>query len=58
MSCISTGAPKITLKDIERDIVYKEYPYEDGGNVILGPDVFASGDGDIITWRNVQYFRL
>lgn len=33
------------------------YPYRDGDTVVLGPEVFASGDGTVICWRGENYYR-
>jgi hypothetical protein len=33
------------------------YPYQDGDITVLGPEVFASTDGDAISWRGENYTR-
>jgi hypothetical protein len=35
-----------------------KYPYETLHLIILGPDTFASKDGDWIWWRGVDYARV
>jgi len=34
-----------------------EYPYQDGDITVLGPEVFASQDGAVISWKGVSYVR-
>ena len=33
------------------------YPFQDGDFTVLGPEVFASADGDVISWRGETYTR-
>lgn len=33
------------------------YPYSDGSRAVLGPDVYASADGNTITWQGAIYRR-
>lgn len=33
------------------------YPYQDGDVTVLGPEVFASTDGEAISWRGTNYTR-
>ncbi len=33
------------------------YPYQDGDVIILGPEVFASTDGEAISWKGANYSR-
>lgn len=32
------------------------YPYSEGDNVVLGPEVFASGDERVVCWKGVNYY--
>ncbi|GAP46882.1 hypothetical protein [Streptomyces azureus] len=33
------------------------YPYQDGDVTVLGPEVFASPDGETISWKGENYTR-
>ncbi|MFF8910599.1 hypothetical protein [Streptomyces olivaceoviridis] len=33
----------------------REFPYEDGNVTVLGPEIFASKDGAVISWRGENY---
>jgi hypothetical protein len=33
------------------------YPYQDGDVTVLGPEVFASVDGEVISWKGANYTR-
>src|SRR5215472_11170000 len=33
-----------------------EYPYPEGNAVVLGPEVFAAGDGRVICWKGRNYY--
>lgn len=33
------------------------YPYQDGDVTVLGPEVFASVDGEAISWAGANYAR-
>ncbi|MEU1497271.1 hypothetical protein [Streptomyces sp. NPDC005732] len=33
------------------------YPYQDGDVTVLGPAVFASADGEVISWAGANYSR-
>lgn len=33
----------------------QQYPYQDGDVTVLGPRVFVSNDGKVISWRGVNY---
>lgn len=33
------------------------YPYSDGSRAVLGPDVYASADGQTITWQGSTFHR-
>lgn len=33
------------------------YPYADGDITVLGPEVFASADGQTISWKGANYSR-
>lgn len=33
------------------------YPYDDGDVTVLGPEIFASKDGEVISWRGENYVR-
>jgi len=33
------------------------YPYADGDVTVLGPEIFASTDGDVISWKGDNYVR-
>lgn len=33
------------------------YPYQDGDVIALGPEVFASADGETISWKGANYNR-
>ncbi|GGW98928.1 hypothetical protein [Streptomyces chartreusis] len=33
------------------------YPYDDGDVTVLGPEIFASKDGTVISWRGDNYIR-
>jgi hypothetical protein len=33
------------------------YPHQDGDVTVLGPEVFASPDGEVISWAGVNYVR-
>ena len=68
MSCVGDigGRLSYRLKDgYERDGMYPyevSYPDPDTGEhipgyLVLGPDVMASRDGDLIVWRRVTYVR-
>ena len=35
----------------------REFPYQDGDVTVLGPEVFASADGDVISWQGENYTR-
>lgn len=34
-----------------------QYPFEDGDVIILGPECFASKDGNVISWRGENYIN-
>lgn len=34
-----------------------QYPFEDGDVIILGPEIFASKDGNVISWRGENYIK-
>ena len=34
----------------------KEYPYEDGDVLVLGPEVFISADLSVISYRGENYY--
>lgn len=40
---------------IERPM--REYPLEDGGVVVIGPECFATKDGAVLNWRGVNYVQ-
>ena len=31
------------------------YPYDEGGVTVLGPEIFASEDGEVINWQGRNY---
>lgn len=33
----------------------RQYPYQDGDTTVLGPEVFASADHKVISWRGANY---
>jgi hypothetical protein len=33
------------------------YPHRDGDAIVLGPEVFASSDGEVISWKGENYVR-
>lgn len=35
----------------------REFPYQDGDVTVLGPEIFASKDGAVISWRGANYVR-
>lgn len=35
----------------------REFPYQDGDVTVLGPEVFASKDDTVISWRGENYVR-
>lgn len=35
----------------------QEFPYQDGDVTVLGPEIFASKDGAVISWRGENYTR-
>jgi hypothetical protein len=35
----------------------RQYPYQDGDTTVLGPEIFASADGQVISWRGENYVR-
>jgi hypothetical protein len=35
----------------------KEYPYKDGDVIVLGPEIFVSSDGKVISWRGENYYK-
>lgn len=35
----------------------KEFPYRDGDFRVLGPEIFASDDGEIICWKGENYVK-
>lgn len=36
----------------------KEYPYEEGDTIVLGPEIFASKDRSVISWQGENYYLL
>ncbi|MFJ6069098.1 hypothetical protein ACIQHU_39415 [Streptomyces tendae] len=34
-----------------------QYPYQDGDVTVLGPEIFASKDDTVISWRGENYVR-
>lgn len=34
---------------------FPEFPREEGGHTIIGPECFATGDGLVLAWRGVNY---
>ena len=36
---------------------YVTYPHRDGDVTVLGPEVFASSDGSVISWKGENYTR-
>jgi hypothetical protein len=53
--------PQANVRSIHRqdDESAKErsYPYQDGDVTVLGPEVFASADGEAISWKGTPYAR-
>ena len=55
----------IVLKDNVRSVHRQDdnssapiaYPYQEGDVTVLGPEVFASADGEAISWRGENYTR-
>ncbi|MFF1298193.1 MULTISPECIES: hypothetical protein [unclassified Streptomyces] len=35
----------------------RPFPYQDGDITVLGPEVFASQDGQVISWKGDNYVR-
>lgn len=35
----------------------RQYPYQDGDVTVLGPEIFTSKDGAVISWRGDNYVR-
>lgn len=35
----------------------RQYPYGEGDVAVLGPEVFASADGNVISWQGENYVR-
>lgn len=35
----------------------REYPYKDGDVTVLGPEIFATKDGSVISWRGENFVR-
>lgn len=33
------------------------YPYPDGDSIVLGPEIFAAKNGDVITWKGERYVK-
>ncbi|HMG45658.1 MAG TPA: hypothetical protein VK611_30290 [Acidimicrobiales bacterium] len=33
------------------------YPHEDGDTIVLGPEIFATKDGSVISWKGENYSR-
>ncbi|MFP8960016.1 hypothetical protein ACLIYP_05500 [Streptomyces nanhaiensis] len=36
---------------------HPSYPYTDGDVTVLGPEIFASLDGEVISWKGENYTR-
>ncbi len=45
------------LNELFGSTVRPDYPYQDGDAVVLGPEVFASQNGDVLCWRGQNYVR-
>jgi hypothetical protein len=54
-----THAVDISLEwepdSMESEQVVKVYPYEDGDVTVLGPAIFATRHGDLISWEGRNY---
>ncbi len=33
----------------------KEFPYEDGDTIVLGPECFVAKDGEVLNWKGQNY---
>jgi hypothetical protein len=33
----------------------RQFPYQDGDTTVLGPEIFASNDGQVICWKGDNY---
>jgi hypothetical protein len=38
------------------DSVQDKYPYEEGNVIVLGPEIFASNDRNVICWKGNNYY--
>jgi hypothetical protein len=45
----------IVCQDDPKDTI--TYPHQDGDITVLGPEVFASADGEAISWKGAHYTR-
>jgi hypothetical protein len=52
-------APAANVRSIHRSDGSSSavYPYKDGDVTVLGPEVFASLDGETISWKGEHYTR-
>lgn len=52
--------PATNVRSVTRVETVKErsYPYQDGDVIVLGPEVFASADGEAISWKGSNYSRI
>lgn len=41
----------------QRELVgqHSPFPYKDGDLTVLGPEIFASGDGSVLSWKGENY---
>jgi hypothetical protein len=51
------GAAKLAqaLTDLGYSKGKAEYPYESGDVIVLGPDIFVSKDGKVISWKGENF---
>jgi hypothetical protein len=40
---------------VDEVVKVKEYPYEEGDVVVLGPEIFAAKDGGVISWKGENF---
>lgn len=53
-------APVANVRSVHREGAAEKataYPYQDGDVTVLGPEVFASADGEVISWAGANYTR-
>lgn len=53
---LCSGTGQRTIPDRRRP-PEQVYPYEEGDTIVLGPQIFASADSEVINWKGTNYVK-